>query len=142
MKNHIPTLKRILSKAYISPMLHRAITDTIQALQNKNLALACELTACKSFVTTWGSHIKQYAFQEDHNYNKTQLKNTVYSLLDGIHSDIAWKLGEMPCGMVIVSSGPKGMTWHERQPKGTHPVIKRIRFERKALNKLFNQERP
>jgi hypothetical protein len=136
MKNHIPTLKRILNKAHTSPMLDMAIADTIRALEAKDLSLACELTACKSFIIgSLEPKNKQYAFQEDNKYNKTQLKNSVYSLLDDIHHDIAWKLGEMPSGMVMVSSGPKSMVWNERKPKGTHPVVKRIKFEKKQLTK-------
>jgi hypothetical protein len=140
LPNHTPTLKKILTKAHISPMLFQAVEDTIQALQTNNLSLACELTACKSHITgSLEPKNKQYAFQEDSAYNVTQLKDSVYSLLDNIHHDIAWKLGEMPSGMIQVLSGPKGMVWNERKPKGTHPVIKRIKFEQKQLNKEWSK---
>lgn len=140
MKNHIPTLKKILAKARISPLLHKAVEDTIQAIQDKNLALACELTACKSFIIgSLEPKNKQYAFQEDNAYNKTQLKDSVYGLLDNIHHDIACKLGEMPSGMVLVSQGPNGVICNERKPKGTHPVVKRIKFEQNQLKKEWRK---
>jgi hypothetical protein len=86
MKNHIPTLKRILKKAHISHMLYTAVEDTIFALQTKNLDLAYQLTVCKSFITgRLEPEDKQHAFQEDEEYNQTQLKGqNVYSLMDNI----------------------------------------------------------
>jgi hypothetical protein len=136
LKNYRPTLIQILKKARTSPMLDMAIVDTIRALEAKDLALACELSACKSFIIgSLKPSNKRYAFQEDNAHNKTQLKHSVYHFLDGIHHDIAHELGEMPSGMVMVSSGPKGLIWNERKPKGTHPVVKRIKFEKNQLNK-------
>jgi hypothetical protein len=131
MNKHIPTLKRILAKARISPMLQTAVEATIRALEAKDLALAYQLTACKSHITgSLEPQNKQYAFQEDQEFNKTQLKRSVYDLLDDIHHDIAWKLDAMPSGVVVVGVF-KGnvLRAQEMEPAGTHPVIKRIKFE-------------
>ena len=142
MKSHIPTLKKILAKAHISPMLHQAIEDTIQALQTDNLDLAYQLTVVKSFITgRLEPHNKEHAFQEDHAYNKKQLKESVYALLDGIHHDIAWKLDAMPSGMMIMSVGPKGPAIQEMKPTGTHPIVKRIKLEQNRIHKQFSTRR-
>ena len=138
MKNMNPTttLKRILKVAHISPMLTLAITDTIQAIQEKNLDLAYQLTACKSHITgVLEPKNKQYAFQEDHDYNETQLKDSVYGLMDTIHHDIAWQIDKMPSGMVVASSNGK---IREMKPIGIHPVVKRIRLE---MNRLHREVR-
>ena len=134
MKSHIPTLKKILAKARTSPMLDMAIADTIRALEAKDLALACELTACKSHIIgSLEPKNKLYAFQEDHDFNVTLNKDkaSVYTILDVIHHDIAWKLDVMPSGMVMGCSGPKGIVAVERpDTKLIHPVVKRIQLER------------
>jgi hypothetical protein len=132
MKNWIPSLQKILKKARISPLLRTAVKDTITALQINNLDQAYQLTACKSHITgRLDPENKQDAFQEDHVYNTTLNKDkaSVYTILDVIHHDIAWKIDAMPSGMVAVSLGPKGPTTQEMKPAGTHPVIRRIKFE-------------
>jgi hypothetical protein len=148
MKNHIPTLKRILAKAHISPMLLTAVSDTIKALEADDLALAYQLTVVKSFITgRLNPNDKVHAFQEDFEYNSLVkgLGNSVYTILDIIHHDIAWKLGEMPSGMMIMSTGPKGATLKEMNPAGTHPIVKRIKLERnrgrREAAKRFNKRR-
>jgi hypothetical protein len=138
MKNQIFTLQKILNKARMSPMLSRAIKDTIQALEAQDLALACELSACKSFIIGFlDPKNKQYAFQEDNAYNKIALKDSVYCLLDNIHHDIAWKIGQLPSGMMIVGRG----TIQEMKPSGTHPIVKRIIFEQNRVHKHFTNRR-
>jgi hypothetical protein len=132
MKNWIPSLKKILKKARISPLLRIAVEDTITALQTKDLDQAYQLTACKSHITgRLDPHNKQYAFQEDHDYNQTLNKDkaSVYTILDVIHHDIAWKIDAMPSGMVTLCLGPKGPVAQEMKPAGTHPVIRRIKLE-------------
>lgn len=142
MKNWIPTLKKILNKARISPMLNLAITDALQALQDKDLNLAYQLTACKSHITgSLEPQNKQYAFQEERDFNEAQLGNSVYGLLDNIHADIAWQLQKMPSGMISVGLSPNGavrntfVVIREMKPAGTHPVVKRIALERKRFGR-------
>lgn len=148
MKKHISTLKKILNKAYISPMLNTAIEDTILALEAKDLNLAYLLTACKSHIMgQLEPKNKQYAFQENQDYNKTELKNSVYSLLDTIHHDIARKIYEVPSGMVavgvyrgrmIVEGVFKGnIRTREMKLSGNHPVVKRIKFEHDRNKRQF-----
>ena len=133
MKNWIPTLQKILNKARISPWLHQAIMETIKALKNKDLALAFQLSGCKSFITgILNPKNRADAFQEDREYNITlnKGKESVYYLMDSIHFDLSMELGILPSGMMIVSSGPQGLTATERTPIGKHPVVKRIILER------------
>jgi hypothetical protein len=144
MKNHIPTLKKILRKAHISHMLYIAVEDTIFALQTKNLYQAYQLTVVKSFITgRLEPKNKEHAFQEDQEYNQTQFKEgqNVYCLLDNIHHDIAWQLGQMPSGMMVMSVGPKGTSVQEMKPAGTHPVMKRIKLEQNRIHKQFANRR-
>jgi hypothetical protein len=138
MKKHISTLKKILNKAYISPMLNTAIEDTIQALEAKDLNLAYLLTACKSHIMgQLEPKNKQYAFQENQNYNKAQLKNSVYSLLDTIHHDIARKIYEVPSGMVAVGVFKGNIRAQKMKLSGNHPVVKRIKFEHDRNKRQF-----
>lgn len=139
MKNWIPSLQKILNKARISPWLHQAVLETIKALKEKDLALACELTACKSLITgSLEPRNRQYGFQEDRDFNATLNKDgaTVYTILDVIHYDIAWQLGEIPSGRMMVSSGPNGLVARERpNTKLIHPVVKRIQLERNRIRR-------
>ena len=134
MKNYIPTLQKIMDKAHISPWLHQAVMSTIKALKKKDLTLAYQITACKSLIIDClEPNDKDHAFQEDQNYNQTQFKGqNIYSLLDGIHHDIAWQLNAMPSGMMAVGVFKgKVIRIKEMKPTGTHPVVKRIKFEHK-----------
>jgi len=146
MKNlpkHIPTLKRILAKARISHMLYQAVEDTIFALKTNNLDLAYQLTVVKSFIMgRLEPNDKNHAFQEDQEFNETLFKGqNVYCLLDAIHHDIAWKLSQLPSGMMILSRGPKGAVVEEMKSAGTHPIVKRIILERNRIHKHLANRR-
>jgi hypothetical protein len=132
MKSPVPTLQKILNKAKISPRLQEAVKATIQALKDKDLALAYQITACKSYTTgTLKPSDRVHAFQEDRDYNEKTLKGSVYCILDNIHHDLAWKLNQLASGMIVVGSNKiETMT-----SKGTHPIVKRIIFEHKAIEK-------
>jgi len=143
MKNHIPTLKKILAKAHISPMLLTAVSETIRALEADDLALAYQLTVVKSFIMgRLEPNDKNHAFQEDQEFNETLFKGqNVYCLLDAIHHDIAWKLSQLPSGMMILSRGPKGAVVEEMKSAGTHPIVKRIILERNRIHKHLANRR-
>ena len=143
MKNHLPTLRKILKKARISHMLYQAIEDTILALQTDNLDLAYQLTVVKSFIIgRLEPQNKEHAFQEDPDYNETQFEgNSVYCILDAIHHDIAWKFEQLPSGMMVMSVGPKGAAIKEMKPAGTHPIVKRIKLEQNRIHKQFSNRR-
>jgi len=140
MKNWIPTLNKILRKARISPNLCIAIDSTIKALEAKDLDLAYQITACKSLIIgSLEPKNKQYAFQEDHAYNKARLKDSVYGLLDGIHHDIAWQINKMPSGQVMALSNGKIC---EMTPTGIHPVVKRIKLEKNRIHREVRNPKP
>lgn len=135
MKNHIPTLNRILGKGIISPTLRTAIEEIIKALEEKNLNLAYQLSVCKSYVSgVINPKNKINAFQEDSVKNERLFKRDVYCILDSIHRDIAFAINALPSGMMIVGGGKV----QEMKSNGTHPIIKRIKFEHNAIHKQFN----
>jgi homoaconitase/3-isopropylmalate dehydratase large subunit len=133
----IKDLNRILKKGIISPLLRMAVQESIKALKAKDYDLAFQITACKSFTT---SKIypkdKKYAFQEDCETNEKILGNSVYSILDGITHHIAYSIGSIPSGMMIISSD--GST-EEFQRKGKHPIIARMEYEHNQIVKEFNR---
>lgn len=140
MKKMIAELNKILEEASISKMLRTAIEETIKALKEKNYELAFQLTGCKSYIIgEINSEIETYAFREDSKRNERVLKNSVYSILDGIHYDLAIKIDKMPSGMNVFTS--KGINSFTIQ--GDHPIIKRMRFEKRAINermeKIYNK---
>ena len=132
---YIKQLDVWLTKGYMSPMLRRAINDTRNALDAGDLNLAYQLTACKSFIVGTlrarantrkggvGSH-RQY-FRESNRLNTKVLGNDLYSLLDGMHHNLAWAIEALPSGMVVLSRGPKGkgIVMEHMAHTGTHPVI-------------------
>jgi hypothetical protein len=135
MKNHIPLLNKILEKGYISPTLRRAIEAIIKALNENDLNLAYQLSVCKSYVAgRIEPKNKTYAFQEDSKENEKLFKRNVYCILDSVHHDIALAIHALPSGMMIVGRGEV----QQMKSEGTHPIIKRIKFENAALDKRFN----
>ena len=135
MKNHKPMLNKILKKAVISPMLRKAIEAIIKALTDKNFVLAYKLSACKSYIISEiNPKDKIYAFQEDDDKNEKIFTRPVYSILDGIHHDIAFAIDAIPSGMMIVG---RGEVKEMKIKSGLHPVLKRIKFENNAIYKKF-----
>ena len=135
MKNYKPILNKILERGVISPTLRKAIEAIIKALDENNLNLAYQLSVCKSYVAgRIDPEDKVHAFREDSKKNEKLFKRNVYCILDDIHHDIALAIHALPSGMMIVGRGKV----QEMKSKGTHPIIKRIKFENDALNKRFN----
>ena len=123
-------LQRILTTAVMSPMLKKAVSATIEALKNKDLKLAHQITACKSYVVgEIDTKDTEHAFQEDEAANKKALGDSLYSILDGVHFEIAMAADEMPSGIVALST--RGAT--SMRHKGTHPVVQRIIDEDRAI---------
>jgi hypothetical protein len=130
IRNIKSTLNKILQKGFMSPMLREAVTATIEALSKENYALAYQITACKSYVIgKINSKNTVYAFQEDEAANNKILGRSLYSILDGIHHEIAFAIDKMPSGMMVLSANGS----IEMQHKGTHPIVKRIITEDKHL---------
>ena len=140
-------LNKALAKGSLSPMLRKALEATVEALDKKDLKLACDITACKSIlIGELQPKNKDFAFQEGRDVNEKLLGNSLYVILDIIHHDLAWILDEMPSGQAIFSAGPKGLVIQERPlpigkrfrgilRKKLHPVVQRIRKEREAIRK-------
>ena len=74
-RNH---LQLLLMNAVMSPMLKEAVSATIEALKNKDLKLAHQITACKSYVIgEINKKDTKHAFQEDEAANKRTLGDSL-----------------------------------------------------------------
>jgi len=127
----ISELKTILKKAKINANLKKAIEETIKALNKNDLDLAYELSAVKSFVSG-DLKSKGHYFREDDDYNNLHLGESVYSILDGIHHELAFKTGGIPSGMMILTH--TGIRKKEKSKK-IHPVITMMEKERAKIYK-------
>jgi len=108
IKTNVKVLDKILKKAEISPDLRIAVAELKNALKEKDIVRAYEVSAVKSYICTSmgerrcsGSH-----FTENGDYNRKVLgmDGSVYSILDNIHFDLAMKAGKIPAGMMIFSA--------------------------------------
>lgn len=131
------TLKRILAKATISPTLRDSVLAMAQALKEKDYELAYQISACKSLITgVINPKDKTSSFQEDQDHNEKVLRNSVYCLLDCFHHNMAWALDQIPSGMMVVGKTRDGkLATAEMKHKGTHPIVKRIIYESKQIEK-------
>ena len=131
-KQMISELKTILKKAKINANLKKAIEETIKALNKNDLDLAYELSAVKSFVS--GDLKAKGYFREDDNYNTVHLGKSVYFILDDIHHELAFKIGEfrIPSGMMILTSTG---TYKKEKSKKKHPIITMMEKERARIYK-------
>jgi hypothetical protein len=130
-------LTKALKKGTVSPTLRNAITATVEALDKDDLNLAYHLTACKSFIVgEINPKDKVHAFQEDGAANEKAIGNSLYCILDGIHFQIAMAVDQMPSGMMVLSAcGSTEMTH-----RGTHPIVKRIIAEQRAIYASANHK--
>jgi len=153
-KAYIKELKKWLAKGRMSPMLRQAIEDTMGALKKGDLQLAYQLTACKSFIVgTMRDSAKTRRFREGrlqdgrHNFfresdrlNTKALGNSLYSLLDGMHHNLAFAIEALPSGMVVLSRNPQGgITQHHMAHTGTHPVIACMKMEQQEIEEQSRQ---
>lgn len=132
-KGAIEQLNEILEKAIVSEPLKNAIKEAIIALEGGNSELAYELTAVKSLVTGEEANPEVNHFRENIEQNRSTLGRSVYALLDSIHHDLAFGLGKIPSGMMILyaTGGMREKAESEKQ----HPVITRIQEERAAIQR-------
>lgn len=137
MKRIINTLQRCLTKGTMSPRLREAVASAKQALEAKDLELAYQLTAVKSFITGDSikpKELKRYSFQEDQKANERALGNSIYHILDGIHFRLAMNLEKLlPSGMTVAGLGltltSRRLVSQEMKHKGVHPIVRRIQWE-------------
>lgn len=140
MRNWKPDMKKILKKGIISPRLHEAVTAILQALEDKDLDLAYQLSACKSLICAADLFLdsnayKKNAFWENREHNDKVLTASVYVILDTFHHDVAWELDKLPSGRMTVSQKGKNLVYSEMKPKGMHTIVRRIRFEKNQIRK-------
>lgn len=138
-KSFINDLDKVLDTAKMSPDLRTAVFQTKQALLSNNVCLAEEITSVKSLVgNKLESKSDKRHFQEDSKYNYRVLDNTVYSILDDMHFDLAMKLKKMPRGMTK-------FTAQGRESRETEPPIAICIREQPLINsnstvRLMRQE--
>lgn len=129
------TLKMILSKGRMSPLLKEAVSETVKAIDAGELRLAYQISACKSLVVGVlrfkdGS---DYAFRESDRLNRKALGESVYALLDGVHFRLAMMLNELPSGMMACGRSPQGVVVQQMRHIGTHPIVERIKLETRLI---------
>jgi hypothetical protein len=125
-------LAKALKVGKMSPMLRKAMEETLKAMKAKNTDLAYQITACKSLICQSGhKFVRKYAFHEDRAANDKALGYSLYCMLDGIHFELAMRAHQMPSGMMVLSSTPKGgCVMESMKSSGAHPIVKRIAFEK------------
>jgi hypothetical protein len=125
------TLRKILKKGELSPLLRTAVENALEAIQAKDYKLACQLTAVKSFICgEINPKDKKNLFQENQKSNESNLGDSVYCILDGVHHNIAFALDDIPSGMMVFGTTSKGhFVVQEFKRKGKHPIIKRMEYE-------------
>ena len=122
----ISILKRVSEQSKITPALRRVVNSTITSLQQGNRELASVQTSVKSLIT--GAMLKPYG--EDDDYNRKILGDSVYYLLDVMHHELAFSLGELPSGtMVFTANGvsQRGLSIIK------HPEVIKINAEFKRI---------
>lgn len=131
----ITTLNKILSKGVMSPKLKEAVEAILEAVKAGDIKLATNLSAVKSYITgVLDPKDKTHAFQEEQYINEKTLGNSIYCLMDGINFQLAMSIKEMPAGMMLVSANKPV---EEFKIKGTHPIIKCILKEQKAIEAKY-----
>jgi len=134
-KSALKTLRGIQGKARMSATLGKAVAATIEAIEAGDLELAYQISACKSLVCgemNTGRN-RQNHFREDGDANKGALGSSVYSLLDGIHFRLAMRIGKLSSGMMMFSTGPEGVSMREMRNEGDHPIVRRIKLEKRRI---------
>jgi len=131
MDNILGTLTKVLKSGTMSPMLTRAVLETVKAIKEEDIDLAYQITACKSHICGKLNHWpRKYAFREDFAANEKALGNSIYCIMDGIHFQLAMRVDKMPSGMVVFGDTPRGIVGEEMKSSGTHPIVKRVIFEK------------
>jgi hypothetical protein len=137
-------VKKLLAKGFISPTLKLAIEESLKAIKNKDLELAYQLSACKSYIANKidpkRRAFRSNAFQEDREKNEATLKASAYCIMDNFNADIAWTLQAMPSGMMTVYKTESGLVVESMKIIGQHPIIKRMKYEKKLLNQRFRRK--
>jgi hypothetical protein len=134
-KLYISILNKALKMATITPKLREAIIAILKALEDKDLNLIYQLSACKGLICGKMSvaTTRTHAFREDDEHNEKVLGNSLYGILDALNHDVAIKIHQIPAGMMVVDS--RSRTISEMKNKGTHPIIKRILLEKRNIAK-------
>jgi len=138
--SHVRRLQNLLKKKKMSPDLRRAIKATITALKKKDYELAYELSSVKSLIATKieGRKLpRRYHFYEPEAQAKR--RGNVYSVMDTIHHELAYKVQKYPSGMMVVSTGG---IFQKGKPKVKHPIITMMNRERAAIRRRIRKTSP
>jgi len=138
-KRAIKVLDKILTKAVISKELKDAVIELKAAIEAENYSLAADLSVVKSFVCIrMNPKSSRSHFCEDAETNDRVLGNNVYSILDGMHFDLAMVTHTQPSGIVVVSGN--GIE-QRKLANPTSPTLSLIVKEQKAIKKHFENMR-
>lgn len=129
LKYYERKLKKAMKEARMSEPLRYAIKEILEAIKKKDLELLYELTMVKSLITSNISN--ESYFEEDYEYNKTVIGESLYSILDSLHHDVAYAMDKLPGGMVIISS--EGRYEKTSLTKRDSPTLKLIENELKRI---------
>ena len=122
----IKDLKKYLKEAKMTKATEDALKELIDALEKNNQKLAYHLSGVKSLVGGMKS-----TFGEDTEYNQGKFDGVcLYSYLDGLHHDIAYRLKAIPRGMTVMTT--EGAVEYQ-QDDTSSPTLKLMEKERKAI---------
>lgn len=132
----IRELDSILKSAKISQALKNAVMEIRAAIAKGDYAHAADVSSVKSFITGYMTPTdpKNFKFNEDHEFNRKRLGDSVYSILDNMHHDLAFATGSMPSGMMAFHSDG---TMESRKPARAKksPTLTEIAREQRAIDR-------
>lgn len=130
IKKYEGILKKSLKVAIMSEELRNAIKEILQALKKHNWDLSYELTSVKSYISGDINDISS-PFREDDEYNKKVLGDSLYTILDLLHHEIAFLIDELPSGTYIITS--KGYYTKKAPEKTSSPTLRLIKEEHEKI---------
>lgn len=131
-ESEVRQLEEVLEKARMNSNLRDTVKETLSALRRGDLHLAYELSSVKSLVVGSLDAPARYHFRENADYNRGVLGRDVYGILDTIHHNIAFRVGQIPSGMAVVTlQGYKT----KGKPVRSHPLVRTMERERAAIRR-------
>ena len=114
----------------MSDALTKAIIEVKDALAKNDIELAYEVSAVKSYIAGERAGSENH-FTEETEYNRSVLGGEdIYCLIDSMHHDLAFSIGKMPSGMMIISADG----WRDKgQPKRTSPTLNLMMEEHQEI---------
>jgi hypothetical protein len=131
-ENYKIDLLNLLAGNTLSPKLRECITEILKAIDQHDLNLAYELSAVKSFIATKAQPTEKYHFTETNEIGP----KSAYWILDNLHHNLAFTIGKIPSGAMIISS--QGIQ-QKQKAKITHPLIELMNQEYVAIQKEVSE---